>query len=400
MTTQKAAKAAGDLDPSFGDEGKVVFTLAQGSFLGTSKLLSDGKILSAAANADDVVLVRHLSNGDMDDSFGDHGITRLNIFPGVQVGQVGLTVQPNDHAFIFGNVGEQFEEILYLLKILPDGKLDTTFGKEGRVIIDLPIGEDIAHLLAIQPDGKIVLVARVVRGYENYDEVLLRLDSKGELDPTFGETGMVFVGKVYFSSLIILPDGRLLFAGAKNGALLFARYLSDGRPDRSFGEEGVVTIEVKNSQLAQIFAAERQQDGKIVAVGFADIESKGFHTLTTRINPDGSLDETFNHGAPAVISFHGYEAQNHAVAIQQDNKIIAAGGSLGTAATSNFTLMRFLPNGAPDPEFGLHGRVMTDLGGLDTARRISLQTDGKIVVSGWVLGLPRTGVGIVRYLSQ
>ncbi|AHL36899.1 hypothetical protein CD58_17000 [Pseudomonas brassicacearum] len=398
MTTQKAAKAAGDLDPSFGDEGKVLFTLAQGGFLGTSKLLSDEKILSAGVNVDDVVLVRHLSNGDLDDSFGDHGITRLNIFPGVRLGKNVLTVQPNDQAFIFGHVGEEFE-ILYILKILPDGKLDTTFGKEGRVVIDLPVGEDVARLLAIQPDGKIVLVARVVRGYENYDEVLLRLDSKGELDPTFGETGMVFVGKVYFSSLIILPDGRLLFAGAKDGALLFARYLNDGRPDRSFGEEGVVTIEVKNSQYAEISAAERQSDGKIVAVGSANFESKGFHTLTTRINPDGSLDETFNHGALAVISFQGYEAQHHAVAIQPDNKIIAAGASLGTEKTANFTLMRFLPNGAPDLEFGLHGRVMTDLGSLDLAMHISLQADAKIVVSGWVLGLSR-GVGIVRYLSQ
>ncbi|OAB54328.1 hypothetical protein [Pseudomonas thivervalensis] len=399
MTTQKATKAAGDLDPSFGDGGTVVFTLAQGSFLGASKLLSDGKIFSAGANADDVVLVRHLSNGDLDDSFGEHGITRIKLFPGVRIAKVVLNLQPNDHAFVFGSVGEKLEAILFLLRILPDGTLDTRFGMKGRVIINLPEGENIAHVVAVQPDGKIVLVARVVRGYENYDEVLLRLDSKGELDLTFGETGMVFVGKVHFSSLIVLPDDRLLFAGAKKGALLFARYLSDGRPDPSFGEEGVVTIEVSQVQFAQILAAERQRDGKIVAVGSAEIESKGAHALIARINPDGSLDETFHHGTPAVIGFQGYEVQNHAVAIQSDNKIIAAGSSLGTEKTANFTLMRFLPNGAPDLEFGLHGRVMTDLGGLDLARSVSLQADGKIVASGWILGLPGTGVGIARYLS-
>lgn len=399
MTTQNAAKVAGDLDPSFGDRGVVTFFYDKGPFRGASQLHSDGRILSAGLSGDEVILVRHLSNGDLDESFGDRGVIRISLIPGVPLAGASLTLQPYGHAFIFGHVGENYQEILYLIKVLPDGALDTTFGEGGRVFIDLPIGEDVPHDLAIQPDGKIVLVARVVRGFENYDEVLLRLDSKGDLDPTFGETGMVFAGKVYFSSLILLPDDRLLLAGSKNDALLFARYLSDGRPDHSFGEEGIVTIKIPDSQLAEIHGAVRQQDGKIVAVGSADIVSKGFHTLTTRINPDGSLDETFSNGKPSVISFQGYSTQNYAVVIQPDNKIIAVGFSLGTVKTSNFTLMRFLPNGGLDLEFGSNGRVMTDLGGVDLAQKVALQVDGKIVVSGWVFTSPRPGLGIVRYLS-
>ncbi|KIH81783.1 hypothetical protein [Pseudomonas batumici] len=400
MATHKATKAAGDLDPSFGDEGKVLFTLAQGPFRGSSKLLNDGKILTAGFSANDVVLVRHLSNGEVDDSFGDHGIKRINLIPGVPVVQAGLTLDSNGNALIFGSVGEPFEEILYFIRTLPDGKLDTTFGREGRVFIDLPAGSDVAHAVAIQPDGKIVLAARAERDFEVYDEVLLRLDSKGHLDPTFGRTGMVFVGKVYFSSVIVLPDGKLLLAGSKNGVLLFARYLSDGQADASFGENGFVTLEIKSSTLAQFSGAMLQRDGKIVAVGYAFFEQKGFRPLTTRVSSDGSLDNTFNHGAPAIIGFEEHEVQNMAVAIQLDDKIIAVGQSLGSVETANFTLMRFLPNGALDTEFGSHGRLMTNLGGLDSARGVSLQSDGKIVVSGTVVASPRgTGQGIARYLS-
>ena len=400
MVTQKATKAAGDLDPSFGDEGRVVFTLPQGPFRGTSKLLSDGKILTAALSADDVVVVRHLSNGEVDHSFGEHGIKRINLIPGARVAQVILTLQTNGNALIFGCVGEQYEEILYLIRLLPDGKPDTTFGREGRVFIDLPTGNDIAHALAIQSDGKIVLAARVERGFDDYDEVILRLDSKGHLDPTFGRTGMVFVGKVYFSSVIALPGGQLLLAGARKGVPLFARYLSDGRVDGSFGENGFVTLEIKSSTLAEILGTIRQRDGKIVAVGSAYFEPKGFQTLTTRINSDGSLDPTFNNGAPALIGFQDHETRSFAVALQPDGKILAAGSSLGSVETSNFTLIRFLPNGALDTEFGSQGKVMTDMGGVDSGRHVAVQSDGKIVVSGWVLASPKgTGQGMVRYLG-
>lgn len=401
MATKKATKAAGTLDLDFGDDGTVFFTLSQGVFGGSTKLLSDGKLLTAGADGNDVVLVRHTSDGALDESFGNRGVKRINLIPGGRVAQAGSFVQSNGLVLVWGSLGERYEEVLFLFRIQPDGKLDTDFGREGRVFIDLPTGQDIAGTLAVQSDGKIVLSARSVRGFEDWDEVLLRLDSEGHLDPNFGKAGMMFFGgNHYFSSLIALPDHRLLLAGSKDGDPMFARFSSNGRLDSDFGDDGFVKVKIENSEFAEFSGAKRQRDGKIVAVGSAYIESKGFQTLAARINPDGSPDDTFNKGAPALISFQGYNAQHYAVAIQSDNKILAAGSSLGTVDTSMFTLMRFLPNGALDMEFGSQGRVMTDLGGLDVSQNVVVQSDGKIVVSGTVLVSPKgSGLGIARYLG-
>lgn len=399
MATQKT-QVAGALDPGFGHEGRVFFTLDRSAFGGSSKLLSDGRILTVGVNAADLVLVRHLGNGEVDSAFGNQGIQRISLIPHGSPLQASLTLQSNARALVFGSVGDASGRMIYLIRTLSDGKLDSTFGREGRVFIDLPAGEDAVHALAIQPDGKIVLTARVQRDFEDYDEVLLRLDSTGQLDPTFGKAGTVVIGKGEFSSVLALADNRLLLAGFDGNAVLFARYLSDGRPDTDFGESGFVTIEVSSSRFVQIAAAKRQRDGKIVAVGSADLGSKGFHPLITRINPDGSLDSTFNNGSPALIGFQGYEVKHGAVAIQPDNKILAAGASLGSLETANFTLMRLLPNGTLDMEFGSQGRVMTHMGGLDISQDVAVQVDGKIVVSGWVIASPQgTGIGIARYFG-
>lgn len=401
MATQKTTHVAGDLDPGFGHEGRVFFTLDQSLFGGSSKLLSDGKILTAGVNANDLVLVRHLSDGNVDGSFGDQGVQRISLVPGGNLFQAFLTLQSNGRALIFGSVAGASGRVLYVVRTLSDGKPDASFGREGRVFIDLPAGEDIVHALAIQPDGKIALTARAQRDVEDYDQVLLRLDSKGQLDPTFGKAGIVVIGKGEFSSMLALPDNRLFLVGFENTAVLLARYLSDGRPDSGFGEDGVVTIEIKSSRFVQITDAKRQRDGKILAVGAADLESKGFQALIMRINPDGSLDNTFNNGVPAIIGFQGYETKNWAVAIQPDNKILAAGGSLGgSLITANFTLMRLLENGVLDAEFGSQGRVMTDMGGVDISQEVAVQTDGKIMVAGWVMSSPNgTGIGLARYLG-
>lgn len=402
MATQKVTKAPGDLDSNFGSEGVVIYYHGwppnpATPFRGSSKLLSDGKIFTVGFHIGDFVLVRHLSNGELDESFGDHGIKLIKFMPGVRVRRCSLTLQSNGRALIFGTAGAYSETIGYVVRLLPDGKLDASFGKEGRVLLDLTPGSDVVNALAIQPDGKIVLAVTSQRDSFHTQELLLRLDSNGVLDPTFGKAGMVFVGLGEFRSIIALPDNRVLLAGTNfsigsdYGALWFRRYLSDGGADRSFGDNGLVTVDIKSSLSVHIEGALRQRDGKVVVAGYVNTESMGYQTLTTRINPDGSLDDTFNNGVPVVISFPDF-SRSYGVAIQPDNKILTAGTTGG-----NFMLMRFLSDGVLDMEFGSQGKVVTDNEGTDIAREVAVQTDGKIVMSGWLrIG---TGHGIARYLG-
>ncbi|ROO42795.1 hypothetical protein BIV08_08365 [Pseudomonas sp. AF76] len=133
-----------------------------------------------------------------------------------------------------------------------------------------------------------------------------------------------------------------------------------------------------------------------MAVGAVIVEEKGYFTLVTRININGSLDSTFNNGVP-ILTGPPYYSRGEGVAIQPDNKIL-----VGSYTGGAFHLMRYLSSGALDLTFGVQGKVMNKLtGGMDKADTIALQADGKIVQLGRVELDPDrgTGVGIARYFG-
>ncbi|SFX52141.1 MULTISPECIES: hypothetical protein [unclassified Pseudomonas] len=402
MTTQKATQAPGSLDPSFGEEGNAFYfppvTVPTLRLLSTSRLRTDGKIFSAGYyhNRGDLVLVRFLSNGRLDDSFGEGGVKVVSVVSGYRIVRCVLELASDDSAFIscsFGDIGAQ---TIFVCKVLPNGELDASFGSRGIVFLDFSPGGDVADELAIQADGKILL------SVSSYEKLLVRLDTRGDFDPGFGSGGIARAKQVQNPSLIVLPDGRLLVAGSDNstgsgtGVICFVRYLNNGAIDPDFGEDGTITIDLKNTQYAYVLSAVQQRDGKIVAVGAVIVEEKGYFTLVTRININGSLDSTFNNGVP-ILTGPPYYSRGEGVAIQPDNKIL-----VGSYTGGAFHLMRYLSSGALDLTFGVQGKVMNKLtGGMDKADTIALQADGKIVQLGRVELDPDrgTGVGIARYFG-
>ena len=402
MATQKATQAAGDLDPDFGDEGKVLYFPPPSTptlrMSGRSRLRSDGKIFTAGyhINLGDLVLIRHLSNGDLDVSFGDGGVKLISIVSGYRIMECLLELYWDDSALICGSFGDRYADMLFFCKLRPDGELDTSFGTQGIIFLDLTLGADVANALAIRSDGKIILLVSARK-----EELLICLDSEGDFDPAFGNGGIVYVGRDDYSSLIVLSDNRLLLAGGSEfrgdseyGVMQFARFLPDGAVDKAFGENGRVTIDVKNTDYAHVTSTVQQRDGKILAVGYVIIEEKGYYTLITRINADGSLDSAFNNGIP-YLTGPPYYSRGTTVAVQPDDKILVT-----TSAAGSFNLMRLLPSGALDMGFGLQGKVMTDMSGADVASDIAVQVDGKIVLFGTVKISPQgTGIGIARYFG-
>src|SRR5215204_413544 len=123
-----------------------------------------------------------------------------------------------------------------------DGDLDPTFGSGGKVTTDFSGRVDFAQGVAVQTDGKIVLVGR--SGIDNiYHSALVRYNTDGSLDTTFGIGGRVIVtldeAGDLLTSVAILPNGKIVAAGAliqNNSTLGFivARFNPDGSLDTSF----------------------------------------------------------------------------------------------------------------------------------------------------------------------
>jgi uncharacterized delta-60 repeat protein len=123
-----------------------------------------------------------------------------------------------------------------------------------------------------------------------------------------------------------------------------------------------------------------QADGKILIAGTehnGDIVSFSLSRYTTT----GISDSTFGDGGKVVTSF-GKVVNGLSVAIQADGKILLFGNDLPRGNCGNFVLARYNENGLIDANFGIDGKLETDLGGWDCGREVKVQNDGKIVVVG------------------
>jgi uncharacterized delta-60 repeat protein len=275
------------------------------------------------------------------------------------------------------------------------GALDSSFGKGGKVITSsIPDVFNVADVVA-QPDGKIVAVGSCAGA--GVDVCLLRYDSNGSLDPTFGTNGKVLTdfsnGSDFALGAVVQPDGRIVVGGstqslAGTSVSIFARYLPDGSLDQSFGTNGKATFDVPGTQEI-IFDIALQSDGKIVAVGVS-----GLDFLTMRINGNGFVDPTFG-GSGFVTTNIGIADEAAAVAIQPDGKIVVAGRT--DQDTVNFGLVRYNPDGTLDRTFTFDGISTVDFNGRnDLASSVALQADGKIVVAGRTAGQDGLNSAVAR----
>jgi uncharacterized delta-60 repeat protein len=98
----------------------------------------------------------------------------------------------------------------------------------------------------------------------------------------------------------------------------------------------------------------------------------------------GRLDQTFATTGKVTTTFAGLD-QARDIAIQADGKIVVVGRAAATdPASGNFAVARYLSNGTLDGSFGSGGKATTDFAGLeDEATRVAIQPDGKIVVGGY-----------------
>jgi uncharacterized delta-60 repeat protein len=388
-----AAGAAGDLDPTFGNGGKVVTDFGANERTLATAIQSDGKIVVAGQDIDDrtyrdFLLVRYLADGRLDPSFGSDGHVRTD-FGGSDWAE-GVVVQPDGKIVAAGFASGDFGIVRYNA----DGTLDGSFGAGGKVSTVVGVDSSSASALALQADGKIVAagVASSTSGDSSF--ALVRYTPNGSLDSSFGAGGQVitpFTAAIDFAFGVgVDSGGKIVAAGvagrqeAAFGDAALARYNPDGSIDATFGTAGKVTT--PGSGFVQGFAL--QPDGKSVLSG---------HSLI-RYRRDGSIDTAF--GIEGRIELSNVVART--VAVQRDGKIVAAGETFGPSY--DFAVLRFKPNGDDDETFAAGaGRTTTDIGSgsYDLAWSIGFQSDGKIVVAGETgrAFFDHLDLAVVRYLS-
>jgi uncharacterized delta-60 repeat protein len=193
----------------------------------------------------------------------------------------------------------------------------------------------------LQTDGKILIGVNGTRGFTNGSftntKMVVRLNEDGSLDSSFNASALNIgpeAPTVY--DIAVQPDGHIIVGGVftynNNGAPVFsiARLNADGSIDSSFALVGGPT-QLSSQDMGSISALALQSDGKVVIAGSFRKVGLTLATNFARLNPNGSVDTTFNTQNPTSGVFAsgiGISATISAVELQPDGKILA-GGSLG-----------------------------------------------------------------------
>jgi uncharacterized delta-60 repeat protein len=383
-----AFAAPGALDPSFGAGGFATSSPGTLSVAGAAVVQPDGKIVTAgeAQTGGKKVLISTRINpdGKLDTSYGGGGTATVDI-NGSSCGNA-LALQPDGKIVIAGTGidGGTGGMAFAAVRLLPNGGLDSGFGHGG--IVTVPIGSGaIANAVAVQPDGKIVLGGTALLAHNEF--AAARLNPDGSIDPSFGTGGISTLAPPAAAwGMVLQPDGKLVLAGEQSDgggqAFMAARLRADGSPDPGFGTGGAVTVPIGSTAIANAVAL--QTDGKIVLAGNA-FTSTGV-AATVRLLSSGSLDQSFGSGGIATTAM--WKAIN-AIAIQPDGKLLL--GATGASA------VRLNTDGSLDQGFGNGGIATAQLGdSTDAANGVTVQRDGKIVLSGCAHVAGQTVLSVIR----
>lgn len=232
-----------------------------------------------------------------------------------------------------------------LARLNADGSPDVTF--HGGTGVDTAGYAGGVSVLAVQPDDKIIIGGT----FNTYDGVgrtnIARINADGTLDLSFdpGQGIGEIVPKVL--AIVLQPDGRILIGGqfsSVDGTNRFsiARLNTDGTLDTSFDPGNGVHGSLGS---ASVYALAVQPDGKVLLGGFFSTVNGTNVSNIARLNPDGSVDDTFNTGAGANDIVLSMAVQTN------DNKILIGGNFTTVNNTNHSHIARLNADGSLDADF-------------------------------------------------
>ncbi|HSL46821.1 MAG TPA: hypothetical protein VK897_25515 [Anaerolineales bacterium] len=228
-------------------------------------------------------IARFNENGTLDRDFRLKFFDDTNFPDSLQHYLRAVALQPDGKIIMAGDmIGKEGDNYITLGRITtgPDPWLDPTFGTNGQGTVVTPL----AHFkhgqgaLAIQADGKIVIAGTMTDTFNPLNEnlVLARFNSDGTLDTTLGGSGIVITEldqNEMGSDVAIQTDGKIVVVGTRYNAttsdFLLVRYNSDGSLDTTFGDGGKVISDL-GSSADSARGVVLQADGKILTVGSKD----------------------------------------------------------------------------------------------------------------------------------
>lgn len=402
--------------------------------------------------------------GHQDPSFSSSGVILTNTGP-MQAGGHKLLVQPDGKIIAYGWITiAPVNQILIVIRYLPDGTIDTTFGVGGR--FEYMNGDNTSNAFtteasaALQADNKILLSTSVIDSNNDYKFAVYRLKPDGTLDSAFGNNGIATADHLNqydeSSGVIVQPDGHILQAGYTRinfQSVMLAKYRPDGNLDSSFANNGIASFGDTCTDIIGMgmqpgtgkimifnnlppYALRFDSDGHIDTTYHhqrANVLQSGMQIRSCALQADGGtifcLDSQY-HGYSSILKLHRLTRDGFAdsifptaarleltsrfrnfatrvVKVQPDNKILIGGSSNQSANDTSFspgaiTVLRFDERGQLDSSFGDNGIYFLDTSLIQNQRlnSIAIQNDGKILLLGEGATNIERGFVMIRLLND
>lgn len=393
------------LDAGFGGDGYVTTDFGGRTDLVRALASAAGSsVVAAGSSSGDVAVARYDAFGDLDRSFGTEGRVTTDV-GSADDAAYGVVVQPTGKVVVAGGGGSS----AFVLRYGVDGTPDPTFGVGGRVTLSWG---SPARAIVAQPDGALVVVGSDPAGVA---VVRLTADGVFDPGfGTSGTARLATGAGTSINAATLLADGRILVAGGRGGNVLLARLLPTGQADPTFGTSGVSDVDLGRTETAN--GVTMVPDGRIRVVGEATDGSgfdaavlpsgvldtaalsvrvteplhgitDGFGKLATVGTSNGVMaSDTGGFTVQEGLDFSDVVQKAHGAARQADGRLVVVGETSGVIG-----LVRYTATGALDPSFGHGGKVVSDLAWFPGA--VVVEADGRIVVAG----LHRSAAALVGF---
>ena len=316
--------ADGSRDSSFGINGLVVTPIEQRSIGRSVVLQDDNKILLGGSSKWYINLARYQPNGDLDTTFGNNGVVITDILGFYSEECRSVAITPSGKILIgvtAAHSGVDTEHII-LMRYLSNGDLDSTFATNGVAVL----GEGQGNSIALQDDGKIIIAGR--KDWEFHaarytaDGVL---DNSFGVN---GKVSIGIGGSSGANTMKLQSDGKIILGGYTSDNLIekfaLVRYHTNGTLDTSFGTNGQVVTPIGYSGSVNSLII--QNDGNILSAGSAkESNSSGSSFALSRHTTNGTLDFSFGINGTKISPIYSSNSVGKSVGLQSDEKIILGG---------------------------------------------------------------------------
>jgi uncharacterized delta-60 repeat protein len=368
----------GELDPGFGGgDGFVTFAgrARSDDDADVAARQPDGKVVVLAHQEGRNLLVRQLPDGSLDPSFGDGGVAAVDLPFGL-VRQ--MAIAPDGDILLVGAIFGAASFTGWLVaRYDADGTPDTGFGTDGIAQFDLEAVLPVGIVNGVAPVGDDLVVLASRTGISGIDDgLVLKIGPDGTLDPAFGPNGdgTVRVGDAADTGVIVaLPDGTFAVTTEQGTAVGLRKVGADGTPGAAIDLTGAAAVPFRFDASAV------DDDGSLYVTG-PDGLGQPNEQIVVKVTAGFTLDNGYGAGGVAVLEgpFFGSGARTQATLT--DAGLVVTSRRLELDPGEHLLSARVTAAGTLDPTWG-DGGIATYP---DDARAVGLFTrpGGGVAVVG------------------